>query len=570
MKDQFSLFLPEYLLTRTVFYITLIWGLLTHFIDSISGFQGKYFERILIVFVMHILTFRAIQLTKFIFIDFVRGIWIPLALLIIVMFFTALRGIVLAYLYFWLEISAELSLFYRSTASLCNYSIAIFVATLTYGEIMRHKMISQRLIDNQANLKTINAQAESDLINLEAISLDKIQNQLRKLSKQIRSTHGTQLRYLLKESIEQVIKPLTNEIYQPKPAIDKLDLPLTEFKINWKRTLKNYANPRHLEYWGLVPTLAFMAAPVIGHAYGLKNGAFAILFFLIFVTGVIQLIGQTSVFLCEIFKNKFCRSIFYLSTFISAIVIYNFIALSSKILKSDFNPFWEVIVFSFMIHQINAFANEARIQANENTKILSDINDELRWKNSRLRMKQNSRTHEIADILHGQIQAKLVAAYLNLESENEKSEDVYIKKLADDLDSKIESLSFSNNQNLKIESVLEEISSMWSSNALVEVHSSDEVYSRINSDQPCLSTVSILLNELVFNSIKHGNSKQVDIYLALEKLKILNLKVCNNGDLLHNPNLKGTGSRLLDDVSISWSRYDVNEKLITEVRLPIT
>ena len=93
---------------------------------------------------------------------------------------------------------------------------------------------------------------------------------------------------------------------------------------------------------------------------------------------------------------------------------------------------------------------------------------------------------------------------------------------------------------------------------------------RIDSDQPCLSTVSILLNELVFNSIKHGNSKQVDIYLTLEKNKILNLKVCNDGNLLHNPNLKGTGSKLLDDVSISWSRYDDDKKLTTEVLLPIT
>jgi len=570
MKDQFSLFLPEYLLSRTVFYITLVWGLLTHFIDSISGFEGKYLERILIVFVMHILTFKAIQLTKIIFIDYVKGIWIPVTLLTIVMFLTALRGLVLAYLYYQLGISTELSLIYRSTASLCNYTIAIFVATLTYGEITRHKMISQRLIDNQTNLKATNFQAESDLMNLEVISLDRIQNQLRQLAQQISSTRGTKLLSLLKESIERVIKPLTNEIYQPKPASHNKDLPPTEFKINLKSALKNYANPKHLEYWGLVPTLAFMAAPVIGHAYGLKNGAIAIFFFLIIVTGVVQLIGQISVYICEILSNRFCRSIFYLSTFISALVMHQFIILASKILSSTFNPFWEVIVFSFMIHQINAFANEARIQANANTKKLSAINDELRWKNSRLRMKQNSRTHEMADILHGQIQAKLVATYLNLEANNGKNEEVYIKELVNDLDSKIDSLSVSKNQNLKIESLLDEISSLWSANSKIKVQSNGEVYSRINSDQACLSTVSILLNELVFNSIKHGNSKQIDIYLELESPSILNLKVRNDGDLLRNPNLKGTGSKLLDDVSISWSRYVENEKLTTEVRLPIT
>ena len=569
MKDQFSLFLPEYLLTRPVFYITLVWGLLTHFIDSISDFQGKYLERFLIVFVIHILTFKAIQFTKILFIDFVKGIWIPVTLLTIVMFLTALRGFVLAYLYYWLGISMELSLIYRSTASLCNYSIAIFVATLTYGEITRHKMISQRLIDNQINLKATNIQAESDLIDLEVISLDKIQNQLRQLVQQINSIRGTKLLSLLKESIERVIRPLTIEIYKPKPANYNPDLPLTEFKINWKSALKNYANPRHLEYWGLVPTLAFMAAPVIGHAYGVKNGAIAIIFFLIIVTGVVQLIGQISVYLCEIFNNKYCRSIFYLSTFFSALVMHQFIVLASKILNSTFNPFWEVIVFSFMIHQINAFANEARIQANANTKKLSAINDELRWKNSRLRMKQNSRTHEIADILHGQIQARLVATYLNLEADNGKNEEVYIKELVDDLDSKIASLSVSKNQNLKIEAVLDEISSLWSANSTIKVQSNGEVYSRINSDQACLSTVSILLNELVFNSIKHGNSKQIDIYLEIESPSILKLKVNNDGDFLNNLHSKGTGSRLLDDVSISWSRFEENEKLTTEVRLAI-
>ena len=87
-------------------------------------------------------------------------------------------------------------------------------------------------------------------------------------------------------------------------------------------------------------------------------------------------------------------------------------------------------------------------------------------------------------------------------------------------------------------------------------------------DPLCARSVNDLIPELVFNSVRHGNARVIDVQLQIVDSRTLSLTVIDDGsgDLMTTRH--GLGSALLDEASISWSRTRVGARTTTTSLLP--
>jgi two-component sensor histidine kinase len=81
--------------------------------------------------------------------------------------------------------------------------------------------------------------------------------------------------------------------------------------------------------------------------------------------------------------------------------------------------------------------------------------------------------------------------------------------------------------------------------------------------------VNDLIPELVFNSVRHGSARGIDVQLEIADFRTLSLTVIDDGTGVPDMTRHGLGSSLLDEASITWSRTRLDARTTTTCLLPI-
>jgi signal transduction histidine kinase len=194
--------------------------------------------------------------------------------------------------------------------------------------------------------------------------------------------------------------------------------------------------------------------------------------------------------------------------------------------------------------ELESFKSEFRKANAEAALILGNLNQRI-WVNRK----------NTAQLLHGSVQAALTAANLRLKQEIVTSETVI--KVREDISRAINSLTTANFSDLDIEDSFEELIDLWDGVCNIEIQIMPTLLNQIKKDVTAASCLNEFLKECVNNAIKHGDATEVDIKIRFIAPTAIEIEVLNNGRSWVD-NKVGVGTKILDDVTTSWTRSRVD------------
>ncbi|MEN9741242.1 MAG: hypothetical protein RIR66_198 [Actinomycetota bacterium] len=181
----------------------------------------------------------------------------------------------------------------------------------------------------------------------------------------------------------------------------------------------------------------------------------------------------------------------------------------------------------------------------EAASILANLNQRI-WVNRK----------NAAQLLHGSVQASLTAANVRLHQGNLTAEDLV--KVREDIARAIDALSDTKSGSIDLEAAIEDLIDLWDGVCDIDVAISPEVVNRVNGDLTAVHCTNEFLKECINNAIKHGKASQIDIRANLMETGAVEVEVENNGQVI-KLNQSGLGTRILDEITINWSRIQTDQ-----------
>lgn len=191
------------------------------------------------------------------------------------------------------------------------------------------------------------------------------------------------------------------------------------------------------------------------------------------------------------------------------------------------------------------FEKELRIANDEAAAILANLNQRI-WVNRK----------NAAQLLHGSVQASLTAANVRLHQGPLTAEDLV--KVREDIARAINALTDTKSGSIDLEEVVEELIDLWDGVCDIDVAISPEVVNLVNLDLTAVHCTNEFLKECINNAIKHGKASQIDIRAKLLESGAVEVQVENNGQV-SALNQSGLGTRILDEITINWSRTQTGQ-----------
>jgi signal transduction histidine kinase len=190
--------------------------------------------------------------------------------------------------------------------------------------------------------------------------------------------------------------------------------------------------------------------------------------------------------------------------------------------------------------ELESFKSEFRAANAEAALVLGNLNQRI-WLNRK----------NMAQLLHGSVQAALTAANLRLKQEAVTSETLL--KVKEDISRAISTLSTAKFSDLDIENSFEELIDLWDGVCDIDIQILPTLLNQIKKDVTAASCLNEFLKECVNNAIKHGDATEVNIQIRLITPAAIEIEVINNGRSSVE-NKVGVGTRILDEVTTSWTR----------------
>jgi signal transduction histidine kinase len=190
---------------------------------------------------------------------------------------------------------------------------------------------------------------------------------------------------------------------------------------------------------------------------------------------------------------------------------------------------------------------------------------------ARARERYRQRERALAHALHGRVQASLSAAFLRLDrAVAQGTDDIeLLESLQADVLQMISDLNPDDAEPDPIDRVIALTQSNWSGTVHINVAIDPLARASLAGDPLTARAVNDLIPELVFNSVRHGSAREIDVKLEIADARTLSLAVIDDGGSDLTMTHYGLGSALLDEASITWSRTRLDTRTTTTCLLPI-
>ena len=197
------------------------------------------------------------------------------------------------------------------------------------------------------------------------------------------------------------------------------------------------------------------------------------------------------------------------------------------------------------------------------SKRLTQANQELEWNVARIREAQHHNQRNLAQALHGSVQAKLASAYLELEKIDQGKIDnpEKVDQLLVEIQDSIATINTMQPEHEDLLRLIAKTKENWVSIAAVTSQLSD--LELIQQDVLCVVALIDVIPELVFNAIKHGKATEIEISIKLKDQRIVELTVKDNGvnELIELGS--GLGTKIMNESAILWKRERVSGYTVT-------
>jgi signal transduction histidine kinase len=155
-------------------------------------------------------------------------------------------------------------------------------------------------------------------------------------------------------------------------------------------------------------------------------------------------------------------------------------------------------------------------------------------------------------VVHGSVQAALTAALTRLQSAPSLDEET-LDLIDQDLARARTALAEQPEREVDLDDSLAQIKSTWKGICKIETHISSGAQEELTESRDARLCVNEIVKECVSNGIRHGNAKHMTVEIDVRADSGLDIKVTNDGIPVKSKTQKGVGSRLIEELTTSWS-----------------
>ena len=551
--------MPEYLFTWPVFNATLVWALALHFSDLLNNLIGNYFQRFIIIVVLHLIIFGVLYLFTKVLFNFLPPNIVPIALFFSIALLGTARGVVLQYLLIRYNSTIDSTYGLRMWASFLNTTSSFVISTITLAYIRAQFSTRNRLLVEKNRLEYVQENAQISLAKVSPKAAVEIKANLLREVDQLDKSSTAEILSRIRNIIDEVVRPLSKSLDQKIASWTPPTFENNTFQVNWVTAFKESTKPTQINHTWVPAMMCIVALPTI-----LQRTPALIAFPALLLICLFGLIWGR---LVQIFiAPKFSSSIAY---FLLALLNGGLMGSLTLFFTSDYDEPYGLLLLSIVFYPLSSLVvsfltTSIRLDQSTNSE-LSRITSALAWNVARIRERHFHMQKRLASTLHGEVQAKLASTYLqiqNLANAGDDSADK-IKTLLQELRNTIEKIDSPKGAGSNLQEMLDRVKRNWQEVADIQLMVNPKVLEHIELDKVCSDTLAEIIPELCFNGIKHGNADTITIDLRFKDERVVSLEVANNGTVHENTTSDGLGTKFLNEAAIAWERIQVDGLITT-------
>ena len=470
-----------------------------------------------------------------------------------------------------LHFSTESRFFKRLGLSIVGLPLAMIVTSMIVSSLREYTAKNQALVETAELLLTTRAETEERLTTRKTDLIERIEKEISEGISTFDPQSSLVPQQELKALLDDVVRPLSyqldSDISSEEISIKDLPKPKVKWRSVFGSTI-NEGNPFHplaTTAWPTLTSTSFVLANFgpIGFITGLLF--FSICSSLTWVAR--KLWPEISSGLTPTAKTVLIIAIFAIIAFAGAEALS--IPMNGKLLANGKIFFW-IIFMEVVAWTVALLFTANRLLAEATTELLK-INDELKREvlslNSSLRQLQRG----ISRVLHGPVQQAIAASIYRLQSAPEGLNDPHaMRDVQQRISEALAQLKDAELSSRDLVKSFDEIVELWSGVSDISLNISDEDLSLIQASTQTTATVYELVSEACVNAIKHSEPSYINISITAERdsQRIFILKTCDGKPLSESRN-SGLGTQLLDEMCLSWKRYQQGAEVVLEMVVPL-
>lgn len=571
MKRSLRFLLPEYLLTWQVFGLTFAWALILHFLDTTSTPSGNVAIRLLVLLVSHLLMFGIIWLLSRVLLPHFTASNAPMVLLAIIVIATALRGLCFAWLLLEAGVQTELKVGVRVGSSVMNMTLALVLATIAVGHLRNHYRTKSLLLTRENQLRHLQEQATAELRSVDDELVSSVEAELIEAIKPIARAEADVALEILRESIDDVVRPLSHYLDSQAPKWQAPVVPESQLRIDWRRAAIEAADPREIRPVPIIFALIATSLPTILARYAVPFAIGLYATTIITSFGTLWLARFAGGVAASRMSERLRGLVFACCLLVSGQVVGLATYAWTRGTATPLGYVFLAPVFCLIIGFIVALATTARRLASKIEADLDVTNRQLRWTLARSQEIQRQRKRALVHVLHGHVQAAMGASFLRIQNERDNPERLreLLVSIESDLEQAISRLSSQHDEPDDLTVVVRRIATTWTGVARIEHSIDPATLDALRGDPVCLTSLNDLITELCFNSVKHGDASAIEIDVDVTHGRTVRLEVRDNGEITFGLGGGGLGTQMLENCAIEWSREVVEGWTVTSVLVPL-
>lgn len=562
---------PQTALSWPVFLLILAWNALANWLDGLQASNSEPFGRLAVIALVHlsywavlwliVLTGKAVGWQ-------VRG-WSLLSVLLAV---SVARGWAAYSLLKFFEIPVSAGLLVRILYSVFYIGLGIAVTALWIHQIRQHNQLLEDIHREQSRLLKVKGEAESKILEANQTLIKQIKNDLLARVSTVGMTNVKESLAELRDVIDHVVRPMSHHLsyksepWTPGPGPDR------KAKVSWSRVIAESFSVENINPLATTVAVSILVAPSTIEYLSLTRSWLAVILAICFLFGWFVLYKKLAQLLVKTKERWAQTSVVLAGYFLAGL----FTTLLVDLPIADDAPQRpapiQILIYTLITGSAVSLAVQARRAMKTVESTLRETNAESVWEITRIRQVQRELEKELANRLHGKIQATMTAVYLKLNRSIEDNQltALEIEESKELLAQSIAGLDHIAGRENKFDLVVSETVATWSGVCDISYLLSAEVHKVINQDALLSHSLEDLVPELAFNSVKHGRATKLDLSFELLEGRTLKLVASDNGTQLASSGRVGLGTKLLDDCCISWSRKPSDNGMVTVAELPVS
>lgn len=470
---------------------------------------------------------------------------------------------------------------FRFPASAISFACWSFIVALARGEQLR---VGDLLVRLRAQLALEKELGTSSLIRLEdfraRVALE-IQTALNRALESIPLKKTvTNRANALHDLIDEVIKPLGRKLAlrEPDEAQIKFGYPEAQApKRNISKLLKlipsvSPFNP--LASAVLISVVGFLAKSAVeGYVTALA---------LVAMSSSVILLGSISARKLKIWLKPRISEAAWAAIYL---VITTLISLTDALTTVMFFGWGEDslgllfgLAFASFVIQVSVAAVIG--SRSEQALVLAELEQAIKrvtWMNARLNQLTWVETSRLAKLVHGDIQARIMATALSIDLN--RLDEMQAQGLVESLRADCDAALFQPVQASSLPDFIAALAKIWRASVQIDSEISEEALQILKSDSAAADAVAEIIREGVNNAVRHGRANQVSITAKLQvfdeggsilDVSVLKLSIRNNGKALEAQGSDaGLGTDLLSQLTLSWSLVQSEDGPILTADVPL-